>query len=235
MNNTRDRTAAASRPPPAAAPVAWRIATAPVGYETALATMEARAAAIAGGTADQLGGLLEDPPLCSAGPSGRREDLLEPRFPVFPTGRGGQFTYHGPGQRVAYVMLDLKRRGGDVRRFVADLEEWLIRTLAAFKIKGERRENRIGVWVRRPDKGCGREDKIAAIGIRVRRWISLHGVALNVDPDLSHFAGIVPCGIADPRYGVTSFTDLGHKASMPQVDAVLRREFGEVFGVASSE
>jgi lipoyl(octanoyl) transferase len=211
-------------------PVGWQATDAPVDYAAAVAAMEARVAAIAAGSAAELVWLLEHPPLYTAGTSARREDLREPRFPVFATGRGGQFTYHGPGQRVAYVMLDLKRRGGDVRCFVADLEEWLIRTLAAFNISGERREERIGVWVRRPDKGCGREDKIAAIGIRVKRWISLHGVALNVDPDLGHFAGIVPCGINDPRYGVTSFTDLGHPVSMPEVDAVLRREFEAVFG-----
>jgi len=225
------RGAIAARPRPVTGtPVAWRIDDAPIDYAAALDAMEARVAAIAAGNAGELVWLLEHPPLYTAGTSARREDLREPRFPVFAAGRGGQFTYHGPGQRVAYVMLDLKRRGGDVRCFVADLEEWLIRTLAAFNIKGERREERIGVWVRRPDKGCGHEDKIAAIGIRVKRWISLHGIALNVDPDLSHFAGIVPCGIADPRYGVTSFTDLGHPVSMPEVDAVLRREFGEVFG-----
>jgi lipoyl(octanoyl) transferase len=224
------RGAIAARPRPVAeTPVEWRVTDAPVDYAAALDAMEARVAAIAAGNAE-LVWLLEHPPLYTAGTSARREDLREPRLPVFATGRGGQFTYHGPGQRVAYVMLDLKRRGGDVRLYVADLEEWLIRTLAAFNIRGERREDRIGVWVRRPDKGCGREDKIAAIGIRVRRWISLHGIALNVDPDLSHFAGIVPCGIADPRYSVTSFADLGHKVLMPEVDAVLRREFGEVFG-----
>jgi lipoyl(octanoyl) transferase len=225
------RGAIAARPRSVAGPpVEWRIDDEPIEYAAALAAMEARVAAIAAASAGELVWLLEHPPLYTAGTSARREDLREPRFPVFATGRGGQFTYHGPGQRVAYVMLDLKRRGGDVRCFVADLEEWLIRTLAAFNITGERREERIGVWVRRPDQGCGREDKIAAIGIRVKRWISLHGIALNVDPDLSHFAGIVPCGIADPRYGVTSFADLGHPVSMPEVDAVLRREFGEVFG-----
>jgi lipoyl(octanoyl) transferase len=217
------------------APVEWRIDDAPVDYAAALDAMEARVAAIAAGNAGELVWLLEHPPLYTAGTSARREDLREPRFPVFAAGRGGQFTYHGPGQRVAYVMLDLRRRGGDVRCFVADLEEWLIRTLAAFNIAGERREERIGVWVRRPDKGCGREDKIAAIGIRVKRWISLHGIALNVDPDLSHFAGIVPCGIADPRCGVTSFADLGHPVSMPEVDAVLRCEFGAAFGGRSPD
>jgi lipoyl(octanoyl) transferase len=225
------RTSIAARPwRNKANPVEWQVTEAPVSYADALAAMEARVAAIAAGSAAELVWLLEHPPLYTGGTSARREDLRAPRFPVFATGRGGQFTYHGPGQRVAYVMLDLRRRGGDVRCFVADLEEWLIRTLAAFNVRGERREARIGVWVRRPDNGCGREDKIAAIGIRVKRWISLHGIALNVDPDLSHFAGIVPCGIADPRYGVTSFTDLGHPVSMPEVDAVLRREFDAVFG-----
>jgi lipoyl(octanoyl) transferase len=225
------REAIAARPkPPAGTPVEWRIADAPVAYAAALAAMEARVAAIAAGAACELVWLLEHPPLYTAGTSARGEHLLEPRFPVFEAGRGGQFTYHGPGQRVAYVMLDLRRRGGDVRRFVADLEEWLIRTLACFDIRGERREDRIGVWVRRPDKGEDREDKIAAIGIRVKRWVSLHGVSLNIDPDLSHFAGIVPCGVAEPRYGVTSFADLGHKVSMPQVDAAMRREFEPVFG-----
>ena len=146
------------------------------------------------------------------------------------TGRGGQFTYHGPGQRVAYVMLDLKRRGPDVRRFVVTLEEWIIRTLAAFGVTGERREDRIGVWVRRPDKGDGREDKIAAIGIRVQRWVTLHGIAINVAPELAHFSGIVPCGVTDARYGVTSLADLGVGATMAEVDAVLRREFEALFG-----
>ena len=229
MIDTRE--AIAARPkPPAGTPVEWRIADAPVAYAAALAAMEARVAAIAAGAACELVWLLEHPPLYTAGTSARGEHLLEPRFPVFKAGRGGQFTYHGPGQRVAYAMLDLRRRGGDVRRFVADLEEWLIRTLAAFDIRGERREDRIGVWVRRPDKGEDREDKIAAIGIRVKRWISLHGVSLNIDPNLSHFAGIVPCGVAEPRYGVTSFADLGHEVPMPEVDAAMRREFELVFG-----
>jgi lipoyl(octanoyl) transferase len=149
---------------------------------------------------------------------------------VHKVGRGGQFTYHGPGQRVAYVMLDLNRRKPDVRAFVATLEEWIIRTLAAFNLRGERRDDRIGVWVRRPDQGDGREDKIAAIGIRVKRWVSLHGVALNIEPDLSHFAGIVPCGVSDRRYGMTSFADLGLPVSMAEVDMALRREFEALFG-----
>ena len=204
-------------------------------YLEALAAMDARAAAIAAGTADELVWLIEHPPLYTAGTSARPEDLLDQRFPVFTAGRGGQLTYHGPGQRVAYVMLDLRQRGADVRRFVANLEEWLIRTLAAFDVAGERREDRVGVWVRRPDRGAGDEDKIAAIGIRVRRWVSLHGISLNVDPDLSHFAGIVPCGVAEPRFGVTSLRDLGRDATLPQVDAALRREFEAVFGPVRSD
>jgi lipoyl(octanoyl) transferase len=234
MINSREEIAAlASIPagrPVAGPPVEWCVEAAPVAYETALAVMETRAAAIAAGEADELVWLLEHPPLYTAGTSARPEHLLGPRFPVFSAGRGGQFTYHGPGQRVAYVMIDLKRRGSDVRRFVADLEEWLIRTLAAFNIRGERREDRVGVWVRRRDKGADFEDKIAAIGIRVKRWVSLHGVSLNVDPDLNHFAGIVPCGVRQPRFGVTSFLDLGHVVSMPEVDMALRRAFADVFG-----
>jgi lipoyl(octanoyl) transferase len=216
--------------PPGAAAAEWRISPGLVPYEEALAAMETRAAAIADGAACELVWLLEHPPLYSAGTSARPEEMLEPRFPVYTTGRGGQFTYHGPGQRVAYVMLDLKRRTPDVRRFVATLEEWLIRTLAVFNIAGERREDRVGVWVRRPELGADREDKIAAIGIRVQRWVSLHGIALNVEPDLSHFTGIVPCGVSDARYGVTSLIDLGRPVTMPEVDSVLRREFEALFG-----
>jgi lipoyl(octanoyl) transferase len=178
--------------------------------------------------------LLEHPPLYTAGSSARPEQLIEARFPVFMAGRGGQFTYHGPGQRVAYVMLDLRRRGPDVRRFVTTLEEWIIRTLAAFNVTGERREERIGVWVRRPERGQGREDKIAAIGIRLKRWVSLHGIALNVDCDLSHYAGIVPCGVRGPQYGVTSLADLGLPVSMPDIDVALRREFAPLFGETAS-
>jgi lipoyl(octanoyl) transferase len=192
--------------------------------------MEARVAAIAAGTADELVWLLEHPPLYTAGTSAHREDVLDTRFPVFDSGRGGQLTYHGPGQRVAYVMLDLRRRGPDVRRFVATLEEWIIRTLAAFNVRGERREDRVGVWVRRPDKGDGFEDKIAAIGIRVKHWVTLHGIALNVEPDLSHFTGIVPCGVQEQRYGVTSLADLGHLVSMAEVDIAMRMAFEELFG-----
>jgi lipoyl(octanoyl) transferase len=198
-------------------------------YETALAAMEARAEAIAQGDNPELVWLLEHPPLYTAGTSARPHELIEARFPVYRAGRGGQFTYHGPGQRVAYVMLDLRRRGPDVRRFVAGLEEWIIRTLAAFDAAGERRPGRVGVWVRRPDKGPGCEDKIAAIGVRIKRWITLHGIAINVSCDLSHFAGIVPCGISEPRHGVTSLADLGRNVRMEQIDAALRREFDAVF------
>jgi lipoyl(octanoyl) transferase len=208
----------------------WAASARPVAYADAVAAMEARAAAIAARTAPELVWLLEHPPLYTSGTSARPGDLIEARFPVHPSGRGGQLTYHGPGQRIAYAMLDLKRRAPDVRRYVTSLEDWIIRTLATFGVRGERRDDRIGVWVARPDKGAGREDKIAAIGIRLKRWISLHGVALNVAPDLGHFAGIVPCGIADPRFGVTSLADLGCRATMGQVDAVLRREFEGLFG-----
>ena len=209
------------------------MADGPVPYQTALALMDARAAAIADGNARELIWLIEHPPLYTAGTSAKPGDLIAERFPVHAAGRGGQFTYHGPGQRVAYVMLDLKRRGPDIRRFVAALEEWIIRALTAFSISGERRDDRIGVWVRRPDKGAEREDKIAAIGIRVKRWVSLHGIALNVDCDLSHFAGIVPCGVADTRYGVTSLFDLGRPVPMAEVDVALRREFEPLFGPAA--
>jgi lipoyl(octanoyl) transferase len=213
------------------APVEWRVSEGLTPYETALSVMEERVAAIAQGRAAELVWLLEHPPLYTAGTSAQAGGLVEARFPVHETGRGGQFTYHGPGQRVVYLMLHLKRRRPDVRLFVASLEEWLIRTLAAFNVRGERREERVGVWVPRPGKGAGAEDKIAAIGIRLKRWVSLHGIAFNVDPDLSHFTGIVPCGVADTRYGVTSLVDLGHVATMPEVDMVLRREFEELFGV----
>jgi lipoyl(octanoyl) transferase len=212
------------------APVEWRMAANLLPYEDAVTTMGARAAAIAGGSASELVWLVEHPPLYTAGTSARPEELIEARFPVHSTGRGGQFTYHGPGQRIAYVMLDLKRRGPDVRRFVVTLEEWIIRTLASFGVEGGRRDERIGVWVRRPDKGAGHEDKIAAIGIRVQRWVTLHGIAINVAPELAHFSGIVPCGVSDARYGVTSLADLGVDATMAAVDAALRREFETLFG-----
>jgi lipoyl(octanoyl) transferase len=216
-------------------PVEWRVSDGLIPYETALAAMDARVAAIADGRAAELVWLLEHPPLYTAGTSAKAADLVAPRFPVHDVGRGGQFTYHGPGQRVAYLMLDLKRRGPDVRRYVASLEEWLIRTLSAFNVRAERREDRIGVWVRRPDKGTVAEDKIAAIGIRLKRWVSLHGIALNVEPDLSHFSGIVPCGVADARYGVTSLHDLGQLVSLPEVDMILRPEFEALFGPTEDE
>jgi lipoyl(octanoyl) transferase len=211
-------------PPPDSPPVEWRIGDGLVGYEAAVATMEARAAAVAAGRAGELVWLIEHPPLYTAGTSAKPAELIAARFPVHNSGRGGQFTYHGPGQRVAYVMLDLKRRGPDVRRFVATLEEWIIRILAGFDVSGERR----------PDKGAGREDKIAAIGIRIQRWVTLHGISLNVDCDLAHYAGIVPCGVSEPRHGVTSLADLGRPVAMAQVDGALRREFERLFGSTTS-
>ncbi len=215
-------------------PVEWAIAEGFTPYDAAVAEMEARVAAIAAGTAAELVWLVEHPPLYTAGTSADPADLLDPdRFPVFQTGRGGEFTYHGPGQRVAYVMLDLTRRRQDLRAYVAALEQWVIATLAEHAVRGERREDRVGVWVRRPEKaeivpGVGAEDKIAAIGIRVRKWVTFHGIALNVEPDLSHFSGIVPCGIRG--YGVTSLVDLGLPVTMTDVDVVLRRTFEAVFG-----
>jgi lipoyl(octanoyl) transferase len=222
--------ALALRPAAGLPPAEWRLSEAPVPYEAALSAMDQRVAAIAAGTAPELVWLLQHPPLYTAGTSARPQELIEARFPVHRAGRGGQFTYHGPGQRVAYVMLDLNRRSRDVRVFVCALEEWIIQTLAAFDVRGERRDERIGVWVPRPDKGEGFEDKIAAIGIRLRRWVTLHGIALNVAPELSHFSGIVPCGVSDRRYGVTSLADLGRPASMAEVDRLLRREFEAMFG-----
>lgn len=214
---------------PGTAPVEWLVANRQVPYPEAVTAMEAHVSAIAGGHAAERVWLVEHPPLYTAGTSAKPHDLLSPnRFPVFTTGRGGQYTYHGPGQRVAYVMLDLNRRRPDLRLYVATLEEWLIRTLAAFNIRGERRQDRVGIWVERPEKSAEREDKIAAIGIRIRRWVTFHGVALNVAPDLEHFSGIVPCGVQDR--GVTSLADLGHLASMSEVDTVLRREFEALFG-----
>lgn len=210
---------------PAAPPVDWAVSDRLVPYGEAIAAMEARVAAIADGEAGECVWLLEHPPLYTAGTSARPEDLVDARFPVYETGRGGQFTYHGPGQRVAYAMLDLRRRAPDVRRYVSALEAWIIATLSAFNVIGERREDRVGVWVRR--KGGG-EDKIAAIGIRVRRWVTFHGISLNVEPDLSHFGGIVPCGVRE--HGVTSLADLGLPVSMAEVDAVMRVAFEEVFG-----
>ncbi|HEY0105882.1 MAG TPA: lipoyl(octanoyl) transferase LipB [Rhizomicrobium sp.] len=204
--------------------VEWRIAPGLTPYPDAVAFMEARAAAIAAGTRPELVWLVEHPPIYTAGTSAKEGDLLDARFPVFKTGRGGQFTYHGPGQRVGYAMLDLKRRGSDVRAYVHDLEAWLIRTLAAFNVKGERRQGRVGIWVVRRN----REDKIAAIGVRVRRWVTFHGVSLNVDPDLAHFDGIVPCGIRE--HGVTSLHDLGLPVTMADVDVAMKQAFDTVFG-----
>jgi lipoyl(octanoyl) transferase len=205
----------------------WAISAAPVTYLDAVAAMEARAAAIAAGEAPELVWLLEHPPLYTAGVSARPGDLIDPdRFPVFATGRGGQFTYHGPGQRVAYVMLDLNARQKDVRAFVAALEAWVIGALARFNVVGEVRPGRVGVWVPRRDPP--REDKIAAIGVKLRRWVSFHGVSLNVEPDLSHFSGIVPCGVTD--HGVTSLVDLGLPVTMDEADAALKAAFEEVFG-----
>ena len=205
-------------------PVRWEVTPGLVSYPDALARMEREVEAIRHGEAAELIWLLEHPPLYTAGTSANPADLVTPdRFPVFDAGRGGQYTYHGPGQRVAYVMLDLRKRGSDVRAFVTALEEWIIRTLKAFGIHGERREERVGVWVTRP----GREDKIAALGIRVRHGISFHGISINLDPDLSHFDGIVPCGISE--HGVTSFRDLGLSTSMSDLDAVMAQQFAAVF------
>jgi lipoyl(octanoyl) transferase len=228
--NTRDDLAVGLVPPRGLPAAEWVVTEGLTPYDTAVQAMENRAAAIADGEAPELVWLLEHPPLYTAGTSAREADLIEARFPVHTTGRGGQFTYHGPGQRVVYVMLDLRRRRPDVRLFVAALEEWIIRALARFNVRGERREDRVGIWVRRAEQGEGREDKIAAIGIRLKRWVSLHGLALNVDPDLSHFSGIVSCGVTDARYGVTSLLDLGLLISMPEVDMALRREFEPLFG-----
>jgi lipoyl(octanoyl) transferase len=228
--NVRNALSDGLKPAAATAPADWHVSDALVPYDQALGAMEARAAAIADGAAPELVWLLEHPPLYTAGTSARPEELIDARFPVHQVGRGGQFTYHGPGQRVGYVMLDLNRRKPDVRAFVATLEEWIIRTLAAFNVRGERRDDRIGVWVRRPEKGEGFEDKIAAIGIRVRKWVTLHGIAINVEPDLTHFSGIVPCGVSEQRYGVTSLADLGVPVSMAEVDIVMRKEFEALFG-----
>jgi lipoyl(octanoyl) transferase len=204
--------------------VEWKITDQPVAYPDALAFMEARAAAIAEGEAGEMIWLLEHPPIYTAGTSADEADLIDARFPVYHTGRGGQFTYHGPGQRVGYAMLDLKSRTPDVRAYVRDLEQWLIETLALFNVKGERREGRVGIWVQRGMK----EDKIAALGVRIKRWVTFHGVALNVDPDLSHFDGIVPCGVR--AHGVTSLADLGIVVSMADVDVALKQSFQKIFG-----
>ncbi len=203
----------------------WIIADAPVAYPDALSFMDKRVADIAAGAAPETVWLLEHPPLYTAGTSAQAEDLLTPgRFPVYDTGRGGQYTYHGPGQRVAYVMLDLNARGRDLRRYVSSLEQWIIDTLAAFNVKGERRQGRVGIWI---DRGGGREDKIAAIGVRVRHWITFHGIAINVDPVLEHFSGIVPCGITG--HGVTSLVDLGLPVTMADLDVALTQAYAGVF------
>ncbi len=213
--------------------VEWITSTAKIPYPEALTFMEARVAAITAGIADEAIWLLEHPPLYTAGTSARPEDLTQPdRFPVYNAGRGGQYTYHGPGQRVAYVMLDLNKRGRDVRRFVCALEDWVIATLAEFNVTGERRAGRVGVWVTRPDKapapdGTLQEDKIAAIGVKLRKWISFHGISINVEPDLSHFGGIVPCGIRD--HGVTSLVDLGLPVTLADLDVALQSTFQQIF------
>ena len=210
-------------------PVEWAVSTGYVDYEPAVAAMEARVAAIAAGEAEEVVWLLEHPPLYTAGVSARDDDLLAPdRFPVHRTGRGGQFTYHGPGQRVAYVLLDLNRRGKDVRAFVHGLEDWIIGALGQFGVEAGMREGRVGVWVERKGAGWSREDKIAAIGVKVRKWVSFHGISLNVEPDLDHFGGIVPCGITE--HGVTSLVDLGVLATMDEADGALKASFQRVFG-----
>jgi lipoyl(octanoyl) transferase len=217
-------------PEPAHKPLEWRISAGLVDYPTALAEMEARAAAIHAGTAAEQVWLLEHPPLYTAGTSAKPEDLLLPdALPVYRAGRGGQLTYHGPGQRIGYVMLDLAARGGDLRRYVRDLEDWIIRTLARFGVKGERRDGRIGIWVAQG----GREDKIAALGVRVRHGVTFHGIAINRDPDLAHFGGIVPCGIKESAaqpFGVTSLAKLGRSVTQAELDRALQATFGEVFG-----
>jgi lipoyl(octanoyl) transferase len=211
------------------APAGWAVSSAPVGYEAAVAAMEDHVAAIRDGAAGELVWLLEHPPLYTAGVSARPDDLLQPdRLPVFRTGRGGQFTYHGPGQRVAYVMLDLDARGRDVRAFVQGLEAWIIGALDRFNVTGQVRDGRVGVWVERNSPGYTREDKIAAIGVKIRRWVSFHGISLNVEPELSHFSGIIPCGIS--AHGVTSLVDLGLPVTMDDIDAALKTSFERVFG-----
>ena len=219
---------------PDAAPVGWSASAGLTSYPAAEAAMEARASAIADGTAGELVWLVEHPPLYTAGVSAKPGDLLDPtRFPVFRSGRGGQFTYHGPGQRVAYVMLDLSSRGRDVRAFVGALQRWIIDALAEFDVRGEAREGRVGVWVARGEPASAREDKIAAIGVKLRRWVSFHGISLNVAPELDHFGGIVPCGVRE--HGVTSLADLGVDATLAAADAALRRTFEPIFGPVVTE
>ena len=210
--------------------IEWKITDGLVDYNEALEFMEKRVADIRDGKAPECVWLLEHPPLYTGGTSAKAADLLTPdRFPVFETGRGGQYTYHGPGQRIAYVMLDLKARDPDVRKYVQDLESWVIKSLSAFQVKGERRQGRVGIWV---DRGRGYEDKIAAIGVRLRKWVTFHGIAINVEPDLENFKGIVPCGIEDEKLGVTSLVDLGLPVTMEDLDVILMREFNEVFNSA---
>ncbi|MDT3686967.1 MAG: lipoyl(octanoyl) transferase LipB [Pseudorhodoplanes sp.] len=230
MVNARESLNFGMKPGSGGRAVEWRISEGLVPYETALAEMDARAAAIAEGQEPDLVWLLEHPPLYTAGTSASPAEIVEARFPVYEAGRGGQMTYHGPGQRVVYLMLDLKQRRPDLRAYVATLEEWIIRTLASFNVRGERREDRVGVWVRRPELAAAREDKIAAIGIRVKRWVSLHGIAINVEPNLSHFSGIVPCGVREQNYGVTSLVDLGLPVTISDVDVALKAEFEPLFG-----
>ncbi|MEQ9490958.1 MAG: lipoyl(octanoyl) transferase LipB [Alphaproteobacteria bacterium] len=225
--STGDALADANALPDGPGGIDWRISSAPVAYDAAVSAMERRVDAIRAGTASECIWLLEHPPLYTGGTSAQAGDLLTPdRFPVFKTGRGGQYTYHGPGQRIAYVMLDLKRRNPDIRCYVHNLEDWVIRSLARFNVTGERRDGRVGIWV---DKGQGYEDKIAAIGVRVRRWVTFHGISINVEPDLDHFSGIVPCGIGDEKLGVTSLVDLGLPVTMEDLDSALLGTFTEIF------
>jgi lipoyl(octanoyl) transferase len=230
LNQALNRDASLLMPRPDGAAAGWAVSTAPVPYPEAVAAMQARVEAILDGQAGELVWLLEHPSLYTAGVSAKPGDLLEPgRFPVFEAERGGQFTYHGPGQRVAYVMLDLRERGRDVRRFVQTLEAWVIDALAAFNVQGELRDGRVGVWVERKVAGAlPREDKIAALGVKLRRWVSFHGVSLNVEPDLSHFTGIVPCGVSE--HGVTSLVDLGRPVGMDDADTALKASFERLFG-----
>ena len=234
MSETLSARPVLKKPASASAAIGWAVAQKRVAYPEAVAAMERRVDAIRKGEASELVWLLEHPPLYTAGTSAKDGDLLQTdRFPVYKSARGGQFTYHGPGQRVAYVMLDLSKRGRDVRGFVGSLEAWIVGALARFNIKGETRDGRVGVWVDRSRPGLPREDKIAAIGVRIRHWVSFHGIAFNVEPDLTHFGGIVPCGVVDPRLGVTSLVDLGLTATMDDADAALKEAFEDVFGATA--
>ncbi len=226
----RESLAMQMRPNLGPSPVEWVVTPGLTAYDDAIREMEDRAALIAEGRAPERVWLVEHPALYTAGTSANEADLRDARFPVHRSGRGGQFTYHGPGQRVAYVMLNLNSRKPDLRAYVSALEAWIIGTLQHFNVGGERREDRVGVWVKRPEKGAGYEDKIAAIGIRVRRWVTYHGISLNVEPELSHFSGIVPCGISGERFGVTSLVDLGLPVTMDELDSALRTAFETEFG-----